>query len=86
MCDMIVSKVRLKMTRKYGTSRNAEYLANQISTLENYVSRMAGDMQINQILEKYAEIDELQTRLNSLSDPNHSDNVAEWKSRQCGEW
>jgi len=83
---MIVSKVRLKMTRKYGTSRNAEYLANQISTLENYVSRVASNMTEDQLSEKYTEIDELQTRLNSLSDPNHSDNVAEWKSRQCGEW
>lgn len=74
------------MSHKFGSSGNPEYLAKQIATLDNYVSQMAGSMTAAQISEKYAEIDELQTRLNSLTDPNHLDNVAEWKSRQCGEW
>lgn len=74
------------MSQKYGSSKDPKYLEKQINTLENYISRMADKMTVAQISEKYTEIDQLQTSLNSLVVPEHLDNIAEWKSRQNGEW
>lgn len=74
------------MLHNYGSSNNPQYLLDQIQALDNYISQMAWKMSLQEIAEKYTQLDQLQTRYNSLTNPTHLDNVAEWKSRQCGEW